>query len=93
MVQKLRELYLGLACTCTSFIVINNVTTRYNATTWCVGQDYEHAVAHADEKGIFRHEIHLVLTLLNLICYSATFAAYKKIDKVYSKAIFRMEQS
>lgn len=83
---KLRLIYLGMAIVCIGFITINTVCVRCNQIYWCqLPEGYKYAKEHANQHGIFYSQMHYVLTLLNMTCYSATLNIFNRTQKLYTK--------
>lgn len=77
------QLYLGLFFNCCMHVLLNNVTMQYNLKKWCVGEDYEHAIANLNEHHEFRSHFHYVLTLLSMMCYSQSFQLFSTLMQIY----------
>ena len=75
-----------MSINCILFILTNTISVQYNRKFICkVPEEYEHAKAHQDQFGNYQANIHYVLTLVNMTCYSATFSIFQRLQHLYSK--------
>ena len=85
-----RYFYLGLLGTSGFFIFLNNIVVKYNSDNYCRSTDnynilYEYVESQSDSNARYSDSIHILMTLLYILCYVVAFFILGDLGNVYNQ--------